>query len=378
MKRNFNRFTLMMAALLAVFSQASFASLNAYTCTDPIYGVNGSGGYGTYYTSGNCIANHTANASGTVVAAPLILQAAASNTNNLVMTRLQNVRNPVAANSVANRYQPFGAGFSAGNNDGWNAWINGVYNDVENTFAETAFDGDITTAMLGVDYMMSDWNTLLGLALGWESTDLDTQFNNGKVDGDGWSLTGYANYMFHDNWSVSAYLGYAWLDYDLDRRDPANSALFSGSADADRWYGALDLLYHNRYGVMRLDGQMGLFYANETRDAYTETGPQSVAQPEIETKLGQFRLGGTFGYTIEDMFEPYVRAMFLWDFNQDDIPVAAIQVSPKNDETGFVFGAGLNISVVDNVSLNFDAFTELSRDDYKRWGIGGTLLIRFR
>jgi hypothetical protein len=379
MNINFKKLFVTVAGVaLTLAAQTVTAFQGLHTCSDPVYGVNGTGGYGTYYTSGNCVNGHTSNVSSTLVTSPLVLRAAASNVNNLIMTRIQHLRKPEASAQYASKSQPFGTGFSSGNhNDGWNFWMNGYYNDVENTYGETAFDGHIGTVMVGLDTLVTSWNTLFGLSIGWEDQDLDTYFNNGSQEGNGWSITPYANFMFHKNWSLSLLFGFASMDYDLTRRDPSVGSLFSGSADADRYYGSIDLLYHEQWDNWRVNGQMGFFYVKEERDAYTETGAQSVAQAEYDAKLGQFRLGGSAGYLYDGQYEPYLRAMFLWDFSQEDINVAPIQGRPSNDDTGIIFGAGMNIFVVDNVAVNLDAHTEFTRDDYKGWGAGATILINF-
>lgn len=353
------------------------ASLNLYSCTDPIYGVSGSGGYGTYYTSGSCIGGHTANANSTLVTSTAILQAAAYQVSDLITARLAHLRNP-ENQLLASADTLLGSGVSTGDTfGGVAAWVNGSWTKIKNDFPSTLFDGHVGTAMVGVDTILNHYNVVLGLALGWEDQSITTNFNGGHQDATGWSITPYAAYLFDPNWSFSLFGGYASLDYDLDRRDPATLGFITGSADADRWYIGGDLNLHIQRDPVRFNGYMGLLHMSEDRDAYAETGAQTVTQPSQTTDISRFRLGGTLGYMVDRMLEPYVKAALLWDFNQTNILVAPSQFLPADSSTAMVLGAGLNFYFSQNIYLNLEGYSEVFRDNYDKYGVTGTILVNF-
>lgn len=370
----FNLLMLVCGLFLASFAHAG---LNLYSCTHPIYGVNGSGAYGTYYTSGSCIDGHTANVSSSIVTSNAVLQAAAAQVSDLITSRLENLRNPQNQRSASAQHI-LGSGMSSGDSLGAiSVWANGSWQKIKNDFSSTAFDGHVATAMVGADTILQDYNLIVGLAFGWEDQGITTTFNNGTQDATGWSLTPYASWMFDDHWSVTMYGGYSWLDYDLMRRDPATMGEISGSADASRWYIGGDLNLNIVRDPARFDLYMGVMHLSEKRDEYGETGAQTLTQASFTNDLSRFRLGSTLGYLIHPMFEPYVRAALLWDFNSNNIPVAAVQFAPGDAHTAIVLGGGFNVFVLPNVFLNFEGFTEVMRDHYDRYGVTGNILVNF-
>lgn len=377
--RNVNhKFSHLLVALLCLFvTNLAHAGLGIYSCTHPIYGVNGSGGYGTAYTSGACIGGHTANASSTLVTSSAVLQTAANQVHDMIHARLQHLQDP-SQQRLASAETLLGSGVSTGDTfSNFAVWVNGSWNKIKNDFAPTAFDGHVATAAIGVDALLEAYHLILGLAVGWEDQNLTTHFNRGEQDATGWSITPYASFMFDPHWSVSAYGGYAAIDYDLKRSDPATWGAITGSADASRWYIGGDLNLHLHRTPTRFDAHMGLMYMTEDRDAYGETGAQTVSQPSHKTDLGRFRVGANLGYLIKQMFEPYVKGAVLWDFNHDDITVAAVQQTPPDSSIAVLTGVGLNIFVLPNVYFNVEGYAEHFRQHYDKYGVSGNVLVTF-
>lgn len=363
--------------LLLIVSGITHAGLSLYSCTHPIYGVNGTGGYGTYYTSGACVGGHTANASSTLVTSNAVLQAAAYQVSDLIHTRLAHLRNP-SEQRVASAETILGSGISSGDMfSGLAVWANGSWSKLKNDLPSTAFDGHVATAMVGVDTQLTDYNIILGMAFGWEDQGLTTTFNRGRQDATGWSLTPYASWMYDEYWSVNVFGGYAWLDYDLRRSDPATGGAIVGNADADRWYFGGDLNLHLNRNPVRFNAYAGLLHMAEKRDAYSETGAQIVNQASHTTDISRFRLGATMGYRLHDMIEPYAKAALLWDFNHSDIKVGLGQLLPDDSSTAIVLGGGLNFFLLPNVYLNVEGYSEVMRDNFDKYGVTGTILVQF-
>ena len=126
----------------------------------------------------------------------------------------------------------YGSGLSAGGVDGkLSLWANGSYSDVENDHAPTAYDGDVITGFAGADYRVSD-DWVLGLSLGYDSSDIDTTANSGNSETDGYTLAPYAAYAITPNHSIDVMAGYAWSSTDQTRL--AAGAAVTGDSDSER------------------------------------------------------------------------------------------------------------------------------------------------
>ncbi len=122
----------------------------------------------------------------------------------------------------------------------YGAWTSYSYSDFENDFSRTRYDGDRHTVMAGVD--ISPWErTLFGVAIGWEDSNYDTDFNLGEQDTDGFTIFPYFGGLLTDTWSVDFGIGYSNLDTDQFRTDPTTNTIITSSPDTDRWFGMLNL-----------------------------------------------------------------------------------------------------------------------------------------
>jgi len=146
-------------------------------------------------------------------------------------------------------------GMNAGDNAVlYGAWTSYSYSDFENNFSRTRYDGTRHTVMAGVD--VSPWErTLFGVAIGWEDSDIDTDFNLGEQETDGFTIFPYFGGLLTDTWSVDFGFGYSSLDTDQFRTDPTTGAIITSSPDANRWFGMLNL---NMQKLAQLQKNQGL------------------------------------------------------------------------------------------------------------------------
>lgn len=347
------------------------------SCTDAVYGTAGS----TYQYSA-CTANNTANQASTVATSTAVLSTAASQASGLVANRVSSAMGGSSAFNVAsNGFAVNSEGMAAGNHKGrFGAWVSGQYSSVEDENTDTAFDGNVYSVMAGIDYKVTP-RAIVGLAVGYEDTDIDTDYNRGNLEADGYTIAPYVGYQLTDNASVNLTVGYSDLEYDTDRLDPTSNNAITGSTDSERYF--IDASVngrHNLRGNWNLYGTASVFFASEEKDAYTETesNGQTIAVAEEETDLGVASLEARLGYQYQQV-EPYALAGFSYDFTKDEAPVAAGQSTSSLDDEDFGgrFGAGLNFQFAPNVTGSVEAYTVEFRDDYEEYTVNGGLRVKF-
>ena len=103
-----------------------------------------------------------------------------------------------------------------------------------------SYDADQKTAFIGVDTMFMD-AFVIGLTLGYENTDIDTAYNGGNNETDGYTIAPYAAYLINDIFSADVVMGYTSLGTDTDRIDNVSGGTILGDFDAERWFIATNL-----------------------------------------------------------------------------------------------------------------------------------------
>jgi opacity protein-like surface antigen len=363
--------------------------LNSVSCSDAVYGTNGSffQGNNTYPSRGaytpNCAPGHTSNAPGSVVTAVTTLRAATTQTNNLIASRISNLRSaartgaPVTVALDANTGM---VGLAGGDkNRGMGFWAQGAFTHVDNDQVALNFDGFVLSGLFGLDKMLMNDRLILGLSAGFERIDMDTTFNLGNLEGNGLVISPYASFMINDKVDIDFNAGYARIAYDMDRRDPITSELFSGETDGDRFFGALTARYSDTRGKLLYGAHLGARYSHESRSSFTETGTigTTVAVGSQSIHLGQAVLGANLGYDL-GMFKPYVTGQGEFDFSKSDDPtVAANQTQPSDSNVGLRLGLGTEIDFAPNVTGTIELDGVLLRDDYNEYGGRARIRVEF-
>ncbi|MEO5336393.1 MAG: autotransporter outer membrane beta-barrel domain-containing protein [Magnetospirillum sp. WYHS-4] len=365
---------------LAVFSAT-------YSCQDSTYGTNSTylttksasstygGGRSTY--SSSCVANHTSNSASSVVTSTETLRAATVQTMSLISNRIsqrmaavKDPGNPVTYSMDENSGQ---IGIAGGNaKKGIGVWVQGAYTSVDNDNVATAFDGNILTGLVGVDYLIKD-RFLIGLSAGYESSNIDTTFNRGSIDGSGWMVAPYASLKLTNMFSIDATGGYAWLNYDLSRKEYlTTNETWTGETDATRWFAAGTINADHTIKAWKLHAHAGVLYTEETKDSFLEKSTNALSPKvriaEQDTTLGQGILGARVGYGFfGGKFTPYVLIQGEWDFSKDAIVVAAGQTKPEDDDFGLRTGLGFNLALGGYVTAQLQGETVLLREDYTEY-----------
>ena len=362
------------------------ATMNAYSCSDAVYGSSGTyfvaaNLYGTarsVYTSA-CEGNNTSNAPGSVVTAAVTLRAATAQTAGLISNRISFVRNQASARvpySVSlDENGNAHLGFAGGMKDkGIGIWVQGSITHLDNDSTATKYDGNVITALVGIDKAFKD-KFLVGLSRGYEDTDLDTSFNRGNLDGKAYIIAPYASLALKKGFSVDVSLGYARVDYDQDRLESQTDEKFTANGvDANRYFGTLNVNASRKIKKANVGATLGVLYSHEKRDSFTETGTTgvSVAVSSQSTKVGQARFGVNAGVNLGKI-NPYAKITGVYDFTKTKVDVGASQASPAQDDFGADFTVGVNLRAK-NFTGTVEGYTSQFRDDWTEYG--GTVRLR--
>jgi len=402
------------ALALATVGLVAFApsSAQAYTCFDTVYSPTGTfnatpdSGQGTsaaaigytsnYSARANCTATSGVyDASSALRSAVSSLRTAATQTNNLLTSRIAAVNSgSVQSVSVSQNGVGFASGMSgAGDAETVGVWGQVSYTSAEDDVTSTAFDGDLVTGLVGVDYMVDD-ALLVGLSVGYEDSDYTTEYNrspvnqqDGNIEGDGYTVAPYLSYKLDEILSVQLTGGYSDLDYDIIRYDVVGGDKLTGETDGERYFvsGALSAYYP--VDMWRLNGTLSILYADEERDAYNEVDPRGFtnAVAATDTDLTQLNLRTEIGYAVEPWFVPYAIVGFQYDLSKSDVNVPTTAttaatsriVAPEDEDFAGIFGLGFNVEAEDAVFIGLEATTMEFRDDYEEYTVSGTVRVEF-
>lgn len=323
---------------------------------------------------------NTTEAASTTVTSGQITRQASAMTSNGIGSRIGTFLSPqvlVEQGADAERAALFAidadrTGMAAGGGDGrLGVWVSGGWSQIEDDLTSTAYDGNLYNGLVGADYQFND-RFLGGLALGYESANIDTAFNAGSIESDGFTIAPYAGYVLNRYLTVDVSGGYSFIDYDMDRT--AGGTRVTGSTDSNRWFLGGNLNAYYAVNRVTLGGRVGYLYTKEAQDGFTESNGTVISDNDIT--IGQFRVGGTAGYQLGKV-EPYVTGTYVYDVQHEKITVAAGQAAPKNDRSGFDVGGGIRFMLSDRVTGGFEGTTHVGRDDFDSTSLTGNLRIKF-
>ena len=243
-------------------------------------------------------------------------------------------------------------GLSAGGEASkFGVWFNPSYSWLDSDRSGSEYDGDAFLAMGGIDYEATP-KVLIGLALGYEDSDLDTDYNGGTFESNGFTLAPYLAINLMDNLSFDAVAAFSWLDNDVTRT--TNRGDLSGSYDSDRYMVSVNINYYRLVNNWNLSATAGYLYTNEDQDSYEESGDATNTVDDADVHLGEWRIGGRVGYFI-NAAEPYCSLAYLYDTSRSD------SSGDRNEMEGIL---GLNYYPTDQFICSAEVRNSFFRSDF--------------
>jgi len=261
----------------------------------------------------------------------------------------------------------------------WSAWIRGTGTWLNDGTAGASYDGTLYSLTGGVDYLITD-TFLIGALVGYEDFKLNTTFNNGAFDGKGFSVGPYVGVRFLRHFLFDAVFAYTWLNSDV--RGTSATTTASGSFDSTRWLTAANLSGHWRFKKgIRLSPAIGVIYAEETRDAFTNSAGQRTAGGKV--RLGRLSFGPEVGVTVyrkgSASIELYVSLKGQYDFkSQGRIVLASGAVIPAAEKLSGRVGFGVNARLNRRATVHIGGFYDgIGRSKFDAWTLEARLRLRW-
>lgn len=223
--------------------------------------------------------------------------------------------------------------------------------DRDQTDFENGFESDLYGVNGGFDYRIDDGWTIGGIA-GYQDDDTEFDAGAGDLETSAWSLTGVLNGNFGNGGWVSAYAGFAGLDYESARNidyeivqfagEPNEqtvqvSAVARGDTEGDQAMAGLAVGFSGNREAVNYGFSVSTDLLDTDIDGYTEKGGGGLAQVYDDQNVRSLTtaLTGNLSYTNTldwGILTPYARLRLEHEFD-DDARVLSSRFAA--DPTGF-------------------------------------------
>lgn len=254
----------------------------------------------------------------------------------------------------------------------------------EGTLPGSEFEGRLTSAggTLFAHWVTPDIKT--GLSLHYEEAHVDTLFNQGEVDTNGFSVSPQLTVTPFKKKNVQLNFGgnFGFFDNDAER---ANGTI-TGGFDSVRLIGTASLTGSKSFAIKSghsifVDGGIEYRHLTFLEDAYQEAG--GVFVPSLNISRDTISFGGRLGYSL---YEPISdRTFVLYGLSRLGIDVAGSTSRPTTtlaavedfEDTTLQLGGGVQVRFGQNFFTSFQGTTTLFRDDFNTFALSGSLNYRF-
>jgi outer membrane autotransporter protein len=284
---------------------------------------------------------------------------------------------PLAMLGDALHKDPAQGGEVGGDFSRWGFFANGMYN--QGSFAANesrpGFDYSGASLTAGFDYRFSD-TFVAGFALGYNNDSSDLDLNAGKLDSNGYTLSGYMTWYHGNDFYVQGSLEFSKLDFDLRRNIIYQIAAIDGSGgttsvnqvakaspSGDLESVNVTVGHDFNNGAFAFSPYLRGAYAHLSLDGFSETidstGPGFGLATQVDsrtrvTEIGT--LGALFSYTTSQdwgVLVPNARLEYSHDFKTNPQTVVSrflsdptqtdiIVTDPRLDHNFYDIGLGLN------------------------------------
>jgi hypothetical protein len=187
-------------------------------------------------------------------------------------------------------------------------WATYSHNWLSNDWEAAKSSGGLNTGVAGADFRVSD-NAVVGMTVSYQAANIDTSYDDGRLDGGTYSFVPYGALSLMDGRLVlDALTGVGFGNTDVERN--RSIAGIKGSYDSTRWLLGTNATYNYPVDKLTLSGKVGWLMAYEWADGYSESTGGNIGGST--SKLGEVSVGGRAAYNL-DTFEPYVSLTYLYD-----------------------------------------------------------------
>jgi hypothetical protein len=254
-------------------------------------------------------------------------------------------------------------GLAAGGGDSrWNVWGGASYASFGYSFQPLKSSGHGSSLLGGVDYTFAN-EVVFGTAVTLDNSRIATDFNRGRLNGNGNSVAPYIAIPLNRNWALDASVGLGKVDLDS-----TNSSGVTSSLDDQRSFRALSLSYFSEYQRWQFAGK-GSYLAAEDHFSQTSTTASS------HLRMEQLRLGGQAGYDLGTV-QPFFAAYYISDIGTTH-QVSASGQKPANDRDAWQLQLGLSLGGRGPVSGGVTLFSEVSRSQVRNDAILANVAYHF-
>ncbi|GEM_PF-4665132 len=242
-------------------------------------------------------------------------------------------------------------------------WGQGGYLSIDNdrltATEDNRMNGNVWGYNLGADYRITD-ALLIGVAVGYTDTDLDTDFDNGTYEEDTLSVLPYIMYKPNDLLSFSTVFGYS-----IGQVQRMKNGTDTGETETSAWFANLRGAYSHRFSNLPLEAKAKLELEIGRKETDSFTYSDGSREETSVSNTRRISPGFEVSYTVNAgdlVLEPFGNAEYIRDFG-DTI---------NNDPDAFNIGSGLRFSSGKyGLSGSLAAEHSLGRDDYREYALSG-------
>lgn len=253
----------------------------------------------------------------------------------------------------------------------WNAWGALGQNQLGYSFQPLRSSGKVNVVMGGVDYTFGN-NVIFGVAYTDDRTRIDTQFNNGSLGGNGYSIAPYIAVPFARNWVFDASMG--WGRNKISQVDNVTPGItLTGNTTDARFFSSVALSYAAQAGKLQWTGKGMYLFSEDKLNQFTQSN--NVLVPSSTTRVAQLRLGGQLSYDTGGIV-PYAGLTYIYDTQAPTQPVFG-GLTPANDRDAWQVALGVNFYSRGPLSGSVQYSQDTNRKEVKNNILMANIAYRF-
>lgn len=262
---------------------------------------------------------------------------------------------------------------SSGSNHRASTWLRASFGAIDNNAAGQKWNGQSYMAMLGGDYR---FNNMFGAGLAFTYSHLSarTEFNNGQMKEDTYSVNPFLLVKLHKNFNFEAFGGWSHSthdDYRVWKTAIPSSATalpvnvenkFKAKPKYDSLYGGVAANFVTKVNKTQFSAQVGYVVMQSKLKAFKETsanaayanraGDYKAITYKKQTLTGKVLVG----YQMTPSVMPFLNVHGLYNVKTSDVVTFTDAPKYKDPRSGFGGGGGFHVSNDDALkgSLQFD------------------------